>query len=69
MNGQVEVTRQKFRNIAQSIMVYAQVFEEYTHIALIYTTANIFPVLPIKNLVNHNDEPTTPHKMTTGTTP
>ena len=30
-----------------------------------YTTDHIFPVLPIKHLVNHDSEPTTPHKLAT----
>ena len=34
-----------------------------------YTTDNIFPVIPIKNLVNQDVEPTTPHKLETGTKP
>ena len=32
-------------------------------------TGHIFPVLPIKLLVNHDSEPTTPHKLETGTKP
>ena len=34
-----------------------------------YTTDHIFPVLPIKDLINKNGDPTTPHKMATGTKP
>ena len=30
-------------------------------------TDHIFPVLPIKNLVNQDNEPTTPWKLTAGT--
>ena len=29
-------------------------------------TAHIFPVLPIKHLVNQDGDPTTPHKLATG---
>ena len=32
-----------------------------------YTTDHIFPVLPIKDLINKDGDPTTPHKMATGT--
>ena len=32
-------------------------------------TDNIFPVLPIKLLVNPDGKPTTPHKLTTGMKP
>ena len=34
-----------------------------------YTTDNIFPVLPIKKLINQDGDPTTPHKLETGTEP
>ena len=34
-----------------------------------YTIDHIFPVLPIKHLVNQYGEPTTPHKLATGTKP
>ena len=32
-----------------------------------YTTDHIFPVLPIKYLINEDGNPTTPHKLETGT--
>ena len=32
-----------------------------------YTTDHIFPVIPIKHLVNQYGEPTMPHKLKTGT--
>ena len=34
-----------------------------------YITDHIFPVLPIKHLVNHDGEPTTPQKLASGTKP
>ena len=34
-----------------------------------YTTDHIFPVLPIKYLINEDGDPTTPYKMATGTKP
>ena len=34
-----------------------------------YTTDHIFPVLPIKDLINEDGDPITPHKLTTGTKP
>ena len=34
-----------------------------------YTTYHIFPVLPIKDLINEDGYPTTPHKLATGTKP
>ena len=69
MNGHVEVTCQTFRNIAHSIMVHARVSDKYVYTALIYTTGHIFPVIPIKHLVNQDGGPTTPHKLSTGTKP
>ena len=69
MNGQVEVTWRTLRTIAHSIMVQARVSEVYVHFALMYTTDHIFPVLPIKDLINKDSYPTTPHKLATGTKP
>ena len=57
------------RTVAHSLMVHARVPEIYVHDALMYTTYNIFPVLPIKELINEDGDPTTPHKLTTGTKP
>ena len=34
-----------------------------------YTTDHIFPVLPIKDLINEDGDTTTPHKLATGTKP
>ena len=34
-----------------------------------YTTDHIFLVLPIKDLINKDGNPTTPHKLATGTKP
>ena len=34
-----------------------------------YTTDHIFTVLPIKDLINEDVDPTTPHKLETGTKP
>ena len=67
MNYQVEVTWQKLRTVIHSIMVHTRVSDKYIHFALIYTTDNISPVITIELLVNHDDEPTTPHKLATAT--
>ena len=34
-----------------------------------YTTDHIFPVRPIKDLINEDGDPTTPFKLATGTKP
>ena len=34
-----------------------------------YTTDHIFPVLPIKDVINEDGDPTTPHKLETGKKP
>ena len=47
INGQVELTCITLRAIVYSVMVHARVSDEYIHLALMYTTDNIFPVLPI----------------------
>ena len=66
-NGQVEVTQRTLRTISHSLMVHARVSEAYIHFALMYTTYYIFPVLPIKDLINEDGKPTTPFKLETGT--
>ena len=67
MNGQVEVTWRTLRTVAHSLMVHARVLEVYVHFALTYTTNHIFPVLPIKDIINEDGDPTTSHKLATGT--
>ena len=69
MNGQVEVTWRTLRTVAHALMVHARVPEVYVHFALMYTTDHIFPVLPIKDLINEDGDPKTPHKLATGTKP
>ena len=67
MNGQVEVTWRTLKTIANSIMVHRRVYDKYINFDLMYMTDHIFSVLPIKSLLNQYGEPTTPHKMETGT--
>ena len=55
--------------IAHSLMVHAHFLEAYIHFSFIYTTDNIFPVLPIKDLINEDGKPTTPFKIVTGMKP
>ena len=55
--------------VAHALMVHARVPEVYVHFALMYTTDHIFPVLPIKDLINKDGDPTTPCKLATGTKP
>ena len=50
-------------------MVHAIVSEVCIHFALMYTTDNIFPVIPIKDMINEDGNPTTPFKIATGTKP
>ena len=69
MNGQVEVTRETLRTVSHSIMVHARVLDAYIHFALMYTTDHIFPVIPNKDLITKNGDPTTPHKLAIGTKP
>ena len=57
------------RTFAHSIMVHARVLEVYVYFALMYKTDNIFTVLPIKDIINEDGDPTTPHKLATGTKP
>ena len=69
MNGNVNVTWTTFRKIAHSLMVNDRVSKAYIHFAFIYTTDHIFMVLQIKYLINKDGDPTTPHKLATGTKP
>ena len=69
MNGKVEVTWRTLRTVANSLMVHARVPEVYVHFALMYTIDHIFLVLPIKDLINEDGGPITPHKLETGTKP
>ena len=69
MNGQVEVTWRTLHTVAHALMVHARVPEVYVHFALMYTTDHIFPVLPIKYLINKDGNPTTPHKLAKGKKP
>ena len=69
MNGQVEVTWRTLRTVAHALMVYARFPEVYVHFSLMYTTDRIFPVLPIKDIINEDGDPTTPKKLATRTKP
>ena len=69
MNGQVEVTCRTLRTISHSLMVHDRVSEAFIHFSFMYTKNHIFPVLPIKDLINKDGDPTTPFKLTTGKKP
>ena len=60
MNRQVEVTWRTLRTIAHFLMVHARVLEAYIH---------IFPVLPLKDLINEYVDPSTLYKLATCTKP
>ena len=66
MTGQGEATWRMLRTIAHLLMVHARVLKAYIHFALICTTDHIFPVLPIKYMINEDGNPTTPFKLATG---
>ena len=69
MNGQVEVTWRTLHTIAHSLMVNTRVSEAYIHFELMYTTYHIFLALPIEDMINEDDDPTTPYKIVKGTKP
>ena len=50
-------------------MVHARFLEVYIHFALMYTIDHIFPVLPIKDMINEDGNLTTLFKITTGMKP
>ena len=47
-------------------MVHAKVLEAYIHFELMYTTDDIFPVLPTKDLINKDGKPTKQFKLARG---
>ena len=61
MNGQVEMIWRMLRMVAKLPIVKA-----YINFALMYTSDNILPVLPIKDLISEDGETTTPCKLATG---
>ena len=69
INQHVEVTWIMLRIIAHSLLIHARVSEAHINFALMYTTYNIFPVLPIKDLINEDIKPTTPFKLAIGMKP
>ena len=69
MNGKVEVTLRTLLTISHYLMVHARVSEAYIHFALMYTEDHIFPVMPIKDLINEDSDTTTPHKLATSMKP
>ena len=69
MNRQVEVTWRMLRTIAYYLMVHDRVSEAYIYFALMYMSDHIFPVLPIKYMINEDGDPTTPYKLATSTKP
>ena len=50
-------------------MVHGIFPEVYVHFTLMYKTDHIFPVLPIKYLINEDGDPTTAYKLARGTKP
>ena len=50
-------------------MVHAIFLEMYIHFTLMYTKDHIFLVLPIKDMINKDGDPTIPFKLVTGTKP
>ena len=69
MNGQVEVTWQKLRTVAHSIMVNARVLGEYILLELMHMTDNVISILSIKHFVKQDGGPTTPHTLATSKKP
>ena len=67
MNRKVEITWRTLHTIAHALMVHARIPEIYVHFALMYTADHIFLVLPIKDLMNEDGDPTTPYKLATCT--
>ena len=69
MNVQFKVTWITLCTITYYLMVHARVLEPYIHFSFIYMTDHIFSVLPMKDLINEDGNPTMPFKLATGTKP
>ena len=69
MNLKVEVTWRMLRTISRSLMVHTIFLEAYIHFSFMYRSDHIFPVIPVKDLINEDGDPTTPFKLATGTKP
>ena len=69
MNRQIEMTWRMLRTISHSLMVHVRVLEAYINFALMYTTDHFFPIIPIKDMINKDGDPTTTYKLATGTKP
>ena len=67
LNGEVKVTWRTLRKITHSLVVHARFWEAYINFLLMYTTDHIFPVLPIKDMINEYGDLTTPYKLARGT--
>ena len=50
-------------------MVHTRVSEAYINLALMYTTDHIFTIIPIKDMINEDGDPTTPYKLANVTKP
>ena len=50
-------------------MVHVKVLKDSIHLSFMYTSDHIFLVIPIKDLINRDGDPTTPFKLATGTKP
>ena len=61
--GKSKKTWKTSHKIVHSLMVHARVLEVYINFSLMYMTDNIFTVLPIKDLINKDVDPTTPYNM------
>ena len=48
-------------------MVHTKFLEAYINFSFMYMKDHIFPVLPIKDLIKEDGDPTTPFKLATGT--
>ena len=67
INRQVKVTWRMLRTILHSLMVHARFSETYIHFKFMYTPYHTFPVLPIKDLINKDGNPTMTFKLVIGT--
>ena len=63
------MTWRTLRKISHSLMVHVQVLGDYIHFASMYLVDHMFPLLPIKYLINEDSKPTMPYQLATGIKP
>ena len=63
------MTWRTLRTVAHALMIHARILEAYIYFPFMNMTDHNFHVLPIKDLINDDGDPSTPYKLATSTKP